>query len=621
MKTYSILSFVLLILIRGASVFSQNIVSKELTHDEAELINKATTLLDVNPSESIIYSRKAYLQAQIDGDTLQMSEALRLYAKASYSINNPDSAKGAVLKSIELVKNVYACQYALSLMTYADFLRLGGEPLKSIGMLKQSAQILFVCGSVDNFMNALYLLGQSYDMAGFETEAINTQNALLRLAKAHNNYFYQFKATNSLLIVFMKVGKSPIELFEQMMFAANKSEDPDLQTSAWNNMANYYASIGETDNSLFCYKNALDIAMKYDDNENIALISLNLVLYYVRHNEMETAEVYFENAQVRENYIVHFTWRSIYLGLKARFSERHGDMDLAAKELIEAIEINKNGHNYPNMISLCRYTASFFSRTGDFEKAYYYMQQVADLSDSLYILKGSKDENNLYYKVLLDLEKEKAQTIFLKNENLEKNRKISYLLLISALIMMILGGVVMYFLSNRFRQRILNAEQQKETLLAARIRLSNELKEKNKEIASFVLNQVMVNEHSNDVIAQLRQIGQRCPKDVQKKLFEQAGVLASTQNKNIWKEFDHYFRQVNPDFFLHLTSTHPDLTSRDLRYCALLSLQLSSKEMAMITGMTLQSIHVLRSRLRQKLSIEKDEDLGVYLSRFSSGNE
>ncbi len=128
----------------------------------------------------------------------------------------------------------------------------------------------------------------------------------------------------------------------------------------------------------------------------------------------------------------------------------------------------------------------------------------------------------------------------------------------------------------------------------------------------------MKNEHTSEVISQLRQVGLKSPKEVQKKLYELAGILASTQNKNIWKEFDHYFRQVNPEFFTQLTIMHSDLTSRDLRYCALLSLQLSSKEMAMITGMTLQSIHVLRSRLRQKLSIEKDEDIGVYLARLAA---
>ena len=100
-------------------------------------------------------------------------------------------------------------------------------------------------------------------------------------------------------------------------------------------------------------------------------------------------------------------------------------------------------------------------------------------------------------------------------------------------------------------------------------------------------------------------------------MYELASVLSTSQNKNIWKEFDHYFSLVNPDFFSRLTQAHSGLTSRDLRYCALISLQLSSKEMALITGMTLQSIHVLRSRLRQKLSVDRDEDLGVYLSQFS----
>jgi DNA-binding CsgD family transcriptional regulator len=293
-------------------------------------------------------------------------------------------------------------------------------------------------------------------------------------------------------------------------------------------------------------------------------------------------------------------------------------MNLAQESLEKSLQIMEKQNNYPLLLNIHRQSANFYRERGNFEKAYYHMNRLQEVQAVLDENEQDNEVNRLYYSVLLDLEKEKAKTIMLRNENLEKQSDIFILLIVVSVFSLLVISMLFYFFSNRFRNRILRIEEQKESLLAARLRLSKELSARNKEIAAVVLNQVMHNEQSLDVIQKLRKIGEQSSKEIQKELYELASLLASSQNKNIWNEFEKYFKQLNPEFFSRLTSKHENLTSRDLRYSALISLQISSKEMSLITGMTLQSIHVLRSRLRNKLGLDKDADLAVYLSSFSS---
>ena len=49
---------------------------------------------------------------------------------------------------------------------------------------------------------------------------------------------------------------------------------------------------------------------------------------------------------------------------------------------------------------------------------------------------------------------------------------------------------------------------------------------------------------------------------------------------NTWEEFEKRFIEVNAGFYENLSTRFPDLTLGDLRYCALLKLNLSGKEIS-----------------------------------------
>ncbi|MFN1219004.1 hypothetical protein ACKW6Q_18710 [Chryseobacterium kwangjuense] len=83
--------------------------------------------------------------------------------------------------------------------------------------------------------------------------------------------------------------------------------------------------------------------------------------------------------------------------------------------------------------------------------------------------------------------------------------------------------------------------------------------------------------------------------------------------KNNDPEFPTRFVEVYPDFFPKLLQIEPQMQNSELKFCALLFLNFSSKDIATYTFVQPQSIQTRKNRLRKKLSIRSDEDIYVWM--------
>ncbi|WP_316831386.1 two-component regulator propeller domain-containing protein [Pedobacter aquatilis] len=86
------------------------------------------------------------------------------------------------------------------------------------------------------------------------------------------------------------------------------------------------------------------------------------------------------------------------------------------------------------------------------------------------------------------------------------------------------------------------------------------------------------------------------------------------------QELDHlsvHFNNVNTEFFNKLKDLYPDLSQNDLKFCAYLSMNLSSKEMAQLMNVTIKAVEVGRYRLRKKLNLKPEINLYEFLIDIS----
>ncbi len=83
-----------------------------------------------------------------------------------------------------------------------------------------------------------------------------------------------------------------------------------------------------------------------------------------------------------------------------------------------------------------------------------------------------------------------------------------------------------------------------------------------------------------------------------------------------WQSFSQSFDMVHGDFITRLKRNYPQLTANDLKTCAMIKMNLSSKEIAQILNITLKGVELSRYRLRKKLELESSVNLFDFLLKI-----
>jgi DNA-binding CsgD family transcriptional regulator len=95
-------------------------------------------------------------------------------------------------------------------------------------------------------------------------------------------------------------------------------------------------------------------------------------------------------------------------------------------------------------------------------------------------------------------------------------------------------------------------------------------------------------------------------------------IINTTINKNVsvdnaWNVFKEAFDSADKDFLKKVKQQHPSLTPNDLRLCAYLRLNLSSKEIAPLLNISVRSVEIKRYRLRKKMDLPHETGLVEYI--------
>ncbi|RVT76538.1 histidine kinase [Flavobacterium sufflavum] len=83
--------------------------------------------------------------------------------------------------------------------------------------------------------------------------------------------------------------------------------------------------------------------------------------------------------------------------------------------------------------------------------------------------------------------------------------------------------------------------------------------------------------------------------------------------KHEWEIFETNLNQIHNEFIIKLSKKYPHLTSKDIKLCVYLKMNLSSKEIAPLMNITFRGVELHRYRLRKKLSLTQDENLSIFL--------
>jgi hypothetical protein len=127
-----------------------------------------------------------------------------------------------------------------------------------------------------------------------------------------------------------------------------------------------------------------------------------------------------------------------------------------------------------------------------------------------------------------------------------------------------------------------------------------ELKEK--ELLADSLKKVSVMYTKEAIHGELQELINDIPKKIESKFSKILKELKKDQDLQLLNEFETRFLGVYENFFIHLKNLAPDLTPSEQRVAALIRLNFSSKEIALITVAVWAPLTISAAALGKNLS-------------------
>jgi ligand-binding sensor domain-containing protein/DNA-binding CsgD family transcriptional regulator len=164
----------------------------------------------------------------------------------------------------------------------------------------------------------------------------------------------------------------------------------------------------------------------------------------------------------------------------------------------------------------------------------------------------------------------------------------------------------------QFKQEQLKSE--KKIIKLENEKLESEVSFKHRELASLALNLTSKNEMLDQIKSQLKSFSGKLETEGKAELTQIIKLIDNNSKlDNDWKKFEFYFDQVHSNFLKQLKEKYPDLTISQMKLCAYLRMNLSTKEIATLMNISVAGIEKSRYRLRRKFNLDHDRMLTDFI--------
>lgn len=89
-------------------------------------------------------------------------------------------------------------------------------------------------------------------------------------------------------------------------------------------------------------------------------------------------------------------------------------------------------------------------------------------------------------------------------------------------------------------------------------------------------------------------------------------------SKRLWEEHYNTDEGINQKFFDRLHKLQPGLTNAEVRMCGYALMNMSPKEIALVTNRSIKTVNCIRHNLRKKLGMSADENTETFMRHISS---
>ena len=424
-------------------------------------------------------------------------------------------------------------------------------------------------------------------------------------------------------------------------------------STTMNNLALVHIELGEYKIALDYINKALDLRTEYNLNSVDILHSYKSLseLYFI-WNMQDKGNLYLSKTDSANNFIQKQVaeksenWDDITYKLSENYVgncyEYKGEYLFRQKRFDQALIAYNTASSYYGdftfqKVSLLNKKANVFYMLSDFENCLKVIEECILLSKEQNLQNEEEKALELKIKVLnkLGLSSEIELTVdeILKNKDYrysvqidqllsgleskneilikkaeikDEKEKNSRIVFISIIVILILGFASAYFLSRKVyldKQMIIVNQNEKIA--------KSELEHKKRELAAISTNIVQENEQVSNILKDLKYYSSLLKSEKDRNSFSPLiksinRILSEKRKEDLYSD---QFNAAYPGYLEYLTRTYTDLTTSDLKLCTFLRMNLNTKEIAEIMGLSVRSVESRRYRLRKKINLSKNEDL------------
>lgn len=545
------------------------ILEKYLGHNDKALLYCDTALF--------LYERTGDIRGQINAN-LNIGIVYKNLSDYYQSIEYHKHALALSLQEADssLVASAYGnlgCVY----LDYGDYEKSLEYQLRCLG-IHQRLGDRYVPNDLNNIANI-------YNLSGNHRESITYYQQAARLFEASGDVGYQANALYNAGSAFNELNQtdSALTYIDHALDLWGRIGNKLGSTYALNLQGKIHYKKGSFEKAKTCFHQSLGILENMGNKAGVANALLNLGELYLTLNRVDSAG--------------YFLFRAYNL------ADSLGN-------------INISGNTYEQLYRL------HLSKKDTADALRYYLL-YRSAQDSLFNLEKNRTLMEMKTRYETDI-KEMENAELRKSLKIAQRHRLFFMINLAVLAVLLFLLAMVFILVNRSqRQKKLLLEQknrlldqERELIMTRNQALKDILEIKNKEIICISMATAKRNEYLKTMVDKLNHNHLRLSQAHRFKINQIVRQLQKNTDDEVWKDFEIRFKQVHQSFYTNLNSNFPNLTTNEKKLCAFLKLDMSTKEIAEVTCNSTKSIDIARSRLRNKLELERSQNLSTFLQQF-----
>lgn len=485
---------------------------------------------------------------------------------------------------------------------------------------------------------------QSTNDLNFE-KAYEELHSALTMAKKYNSKKYEILAYINIGLLYDTYNEKEKALFYALksLDLANEYKIDEVYNAIYNNLGIIYSDNNNFEEAEIYFRKALSISKIQEKPNRIGINLINIARIKDEEGFTDSALFYNNSALLILTSNDIFSYHSFIYNNIAEIQYNKGEIEKAMENYKVAVDYEKINNDQSNIGQFELGLGKAMVQLLQYDSAYYYLNTAlksliiindSELISDCYFWLYKNENTNLSNPIALNYFEEciawKDSSMFQKMDEWlsngqmryefgKKQKEIEYLeekaslqkriiyTIITISILFILLLISIWKSRNRnLKQRNLFLKKEKELTKL-------ELEHKSKEITSRAVHLMNKNEILGKIF-QLLEEAEKSDKDIFELLRDIKILVKNNLNQDkAWDDFRLHFEQLHESFMSQLKQKHPGLSPTDFRLCAYLLIDLSPKEIANISNISPESVRKRKQRLRQKLSLEEDIEIEVYL--------